>query len=328
MRKVVQMLIFSIATSNIAYAASAISNELSYNDKKQTTAQKVLSKFNFNYFAKYTGRSLSDNYENGATYNRFSGGHNDEGMRQDSTGSTQLYQSFKLSYTLPKNMQLGYGVTFQDSLTKGVKYAGDYGGTYTRNHGRSYNDQQISLWIPNILSNNKASLSTTLIYQRPTTDASKASGVRYRIGIQPTLSIYSKVAGLQHGFTASYQRDSYPKYQYSEMPSWCSAPGYTCQGVTPNTIKKQGVRANMGAYLNYMVSNKITLKSSVQIDYDQRGDQVGSLNKWGNNLDNIGNIGAAYFVRKGVNIATGVTFSLDQASIEKTSIFGSLSLSI
>ncbi len=73
MRRIVQSLIFSIATSNIAYAAEAVSNKLNYNAKEQTMTQKVLSKFSFNYFAKYTGRSLSDIYQDGATYNRFDG---------------------------------------------------------------------------------------------------------------------------------------------------------------------------------------------------------------------------------------------------------------
>lgn len=358
MRRIVQTLIFSIATSNIAYAAPAFSNELNYSAPKKSSTEKVLSNFGFNYFTKYTGRSLSDDYANGATYNRFDGGTSENGKKYDATGSTQIYQSFTLKYNLPKNMQVSYGVTYQDNLTKNVEYKQLGGNSAERSNGRSFNNHRISLWMPRIIQGSKASLSSSLYYELPTNKVTRTGDTnniygsapgeiidskaeeydmefQYGIGIQPTLSIHSNIPGLHHGLTASYERYVYPDYTKSitEVPYWCRKIGKSCNRseVTNKeyNYNLQGAKANIGAYMNYAVAGtKLTLKSSVEFDWDQVGKQVGTTDKWGNNMDNIGNLGTSYSIKSGVNLEAGVNFSLEEASLEKTSVFGSLSLSI
>lgn len=354
MRRIVQSLIFSIATSNIAYAAPAISNKLNYKAKKQSSFRKVVSNFNFNYFAQYTGRSLSDNYDSGATYNRFDGGTSEDGKKYDATGSTQVYQSFKLGYKLPNNMIVSYGITYQDNMTDDVEYTQLGGSKAQRNNGRSMNNHRAALWMPSILSNNKGSLSLSLFIEEPTYKSTNtinetAMGgpsfdkvvatnstevdMEYKggVGFQPTISIYSKVPGLYHGISASYERYVYPEYTKTvkKHPFWCERKS-DCSGIDKDTYeyKAQGAKANFGGYLNYSLNDRVTLKSSVEFDYDQVGDQVGSLSDWGNNMDNIGNLGASYSASRLLTLEGGVNFSLEEASIDKSAIFGSLNLSI
>lgn len=331
MKRIVKMLVISTLTSNIAIAQT-LNNEITYKAKKKSAVEKVLSQFSFNYFTQYSGPSLSDSYSGGATYNRFDGGTSDDGKRYDTTGSTQLYQSFTLGYKLPKNMLISYGVTYQDNLNKDVEFQSAYGDTYTRDNGRSFNNHRIALWMPSIVTGSKASLSSSLFYEIPTTDGAKDTDMKYGVGIQPTLAIFSNIRGLQHGLTASFEKYVYPDNEFttSTMPSWCSEPGYTCDGVLPNinTTKRQGTKVNLGGYLNYSISDKVILKSSVEFDYDQTGDDVGSLKTFGNNMDNIGNLGASYSVRRGVTVSGGVNFSLEEASAKKSALFGSLNLSI
>jgi hypothetical protein len=94
------------------------------------------------------------------------------------------------------------------------------------------------------------------------------------------------------------------------------------------TTRQQGLIANIGGYLNYMLTDKTTLKSSIEFDYDQVGNQVGTFNELGNNMDNIGNIGASYRVLSNMTLETGVNFSLEDPSIEKTAVFTSLDITI
>jgi hypothetical protein len=340
MRYFAKSLIISLATSNIAYATPALSNTLNYKAPKKSTVRKIVENFQFNYFAQYTGRSLGNNYADGATYNRFSGGYSENGERKDATGSQEFFQAFTLGYKLPKNLILSYGVTMQDALTDDVEYRGTDGNTYTRSNGRSYNNHRVSLWIPGVFSNKSVSLSTSVFYERPTTDFSKDTGMEYGYGIQPTLVIYSKVPGLYHGLTASYERFVYPDYEFYEYYTgnvnpdgtpWLNpdgSPMAPTQVRYNNPTKRRGMMGNIGGYMNYVLTDSLTFKSSVQFDYDQEGNAVGSLTEFGNNLDNVGNIGLGYSMAKGVNLQGGVTFSLDEMSTDNSALFGTLSLSI
>lgn len=330
-----KMIVFSILTSNIAYAQVNTTTS----DVNQSSIQKVLSNFSFNYFAKYTGPSLSPDYQEGATYNRFDGGRNLKGQRQDTTGSKQTYQSFKLSYKLPKNMSISYGLTYQDNTQENIKFKWPDGAEGTREYGRSFNDHRISLFVPSIISGTKANLSSTFFYQLPTTQGSKDSELNYTLGIQPTLSIYSNIRGLFHGLTASVEKGFYDKgYSYDEevVQSYTfqaenldgSTSTYNGSYTYMQPYRHQGVKANIGAYVNYMLTDKTTLKSSVEFDWDQVGDQVGTTNEWGNNMDNIGNLGASYRILSNITIEGGVNFSLEEPAIDKTAIFTSLDITI
>lgn len=336
MRNIAKSLAFSLLTSNIAYATPALSNTLSYKAKKKTTLDKVLSNFTASFFAQYTGRSLSDDYASGATYNRFGGGRSAEGQRRDTTGSEEVFQAYTVGYKLPKNMVVSWSLTFQDNLTDDVEFTGDYGDTLTRSNGRSYNNQRVSLFIPGILNGKRASLSTSIFYEMPTNDFSKETGMEYGYGIQPTIAIYSNTPGLYHGITASYERFVYPDYEFygSYTPTnpdgsaWVNSDGSPMRLRNSSPTKRQGMLGNIGGYLNYVLSDRITFKSSVQFDYDQQGNQVGKFDDFGNNLDNIGNLGLGYRVTRGVNLESGVTFSLEEVGLDKSAIFGRLNLRI
>jgi len=77
-----------------------------------------------------------------------------------------------------------------------------------------------------------------------------------------------------------------------------------------------------------MINDLITFKSSVQFDWNQVGDQVGTLNEFGNNLDNIGNLGLSFSLNKNMTFASGVNFSLEEASLNRTAIISSLNITI
>lgn len=336
MRYIAKTLAVSLFTSNIAYASSNLDSSSKYELKLKKITKKVLNNLTANFYMKYTGASLSSDYADGATYNRFGGGRSLQGQRRDTTGSQEIFQAYSIGYKLPKNMILSYGLTFQDNLTDNVEFKGDYGQTLKRNNGRTFNNQRLSLFIPGVLNSSKSSLSTSLFYERPTNDFSKDAGMEYGLGIQPTLAIYSNTPGLYHGLTASYERYFYPDYEFYEYytpvnpdgSAWVKSDGSPMRIRNNFATKRQGMLGNVGGYLNYVLTDKITFKSSVQFDYDQQGNQVGSLTEYGNNLDNIGNLGLGIFAAKGVYLESGVTFSLEEVGLDKTAIFGALNLRI
>lgn len=345
MRNIAKSLIFSLATSNIAYATPELSSSINYKPESKTSTflkkfRKATTNVKFNYFAQYTGRSLSNNYQDGATYNRFGGGRSPEGKRRDATGSTELFQAISFGYKFKNNMVLSYGMTFQDNLTDNVQFEGDYGQTLTRSNGRSFNNNRINLWIPGIYSNKNVALTATVFYELPTTHFAKEAEMEYGYGIQPTLTIFSSTPGLFHGITASYERFVYSDYEFytyrtgnvnPDGTPWINPDGSPMAPIqirNPNPVKRRGMIGLLGGYLNYVLSDSFTLKTSIQFDYDQQGNQVGTLNEFGNNLDNIGNIGLGYNVAKGVNLQGGVTFAIEEPEIDKTAIFGSLNLSL
>ncbi len=351
MKKIVSSIFMS--TFLLSSASAALNTTVS-SVKKKSGFKKVLSNFKLSYYAMYTGASLGGDYKSGSTYNRFDGGTSQDGKRYDATGSTQLYQSFKVGYKLPKNMAVSYGVTFQRNLTDDVEYEQVGGNKATRDNGTSYNNHRISLWVPSVLTGKRASLSFNFFYELPTEKSTNTINesaystkqlnqviaqdstevdmeYKYGIGIQPTLAIYSNVKGLFHGFRASYERYVFPEYvkEYEKLPFWCQRAN-NCNGIQKDkyTYQAQGTKMSFGAYANYLLTDKLTLKSSVEFDWDQVGDQVGTLNEWGNNMDNIGNLSTAYKVNKYMGVEAGVNFSLEEAGLDKTAIFGSLSLSI
>jgi hypothetical protein len=335
MKKLVHLSLIAFATSNLAYASTAISNELVINKKETSLLSKVQETMTFNYFALYTGPSLAGG-QSGASFNRFAGGRNDQGQLYDPTSAAQLFQTVRLGFKLPRNMVLSYGISFQENLTEGIEYKGLDGNTYTRDTKRSFNNDRVSLWVPGIYNGTKAALNTSLFLELPTTEASQENKMRYGIGIQPVLAIYSKIPGLFHGITASYERYVYDDYQFfgtytprnPDGSAWVNADGSPMVLRNMNPTRRQGMMGSVGGYVNYILTDNTTLKSSVNFDYDQRGNQVGSLTEYGNNLENIGNLGMSYRVTKGVFVEGGLTFSLERTDAEHASVFGALNIII
>ncbi len=320
--------LFSLSLSanvNISLLNSTVEKDESF-----STLKKVASNFSFNYFVQYVGRSLSNKYQDGATYNRFDGGTTDNGERLDATGSTQVFQSFKLGYRLPRNMVLSYGLTYQDNLNENINFKFNGGGQGQRQYGRSFNNHRVSLWIPSVYTNNSISLSFNTFVERPTTEGSQNAEMQYGLGIQPSLTIFSSVPGLFHGIRASVQRDYYNKNETSAFhPDWCKEPGFTCEGVDKIPgIKRTTLFAAIGGYLNYMITDNTTLKSSIEFDWSQTGDDVNSLDRFSNNLDDVASLSVAYNIMKQITVESGVNFAVENVSIDKTAIFGSLNISI
>jgi len=326
-------LLTSISILTLMISVNALSDinvSILQKKEKPSLLKETISKFVFNYYVQYIGPSLSDRYQEGATYNRFNGGTDTKGERLDATGSTQVFQSFKLGYKLPKNLILSYGLTYQDNLNEDVSYRFNGGGQGVRPYGRSFNNHRVSLWIPGVYSNNSVSLSLNTFIERPTSESSIDSEMHYGLGLQPSLTIYSKVPGLFHGITAGIQRDYYKENETKAFhPNWCKQPGFTCNGVDkiPGT-KRTTLFAVVGGYVNYMVGDKTTLKSSIEFDWSQTGNDVKSTEKFGSNLDDVGNLSVAYRIMQQVTVAAGVNFALEEASVDKTSIFGSLDITL
>jgi hypothetical protein len=305
-------------------SAAATVNKLQRSEKS-SLLKKTLSSFVFNYFVQYNGPSLDPSYQEGATYNRFDGGRDlNDGSRYDTTGSTQIFQSFRLGYKLPKNMILSYGITYQDNVNKDInyKYSDGSSSPTPRNYGRSFNNHRIALWTPSLYDSQFINFSLSSFYELPTTVASQEEDRLYGLGLQPTLVIKSNIAGLNHGFRASFERNFFKDDERTSDQQWCQKPGFTCDGVDQN--KKTVSLITLASYLNYRFTDKLEFTSSVEFDWAE----VGTDRDLGNNLDNVGNIGINIYAARNLSFGVGLIFSLDDLSTNKTAQILNMNISI
>ncbi len=271
----------------------------------KSSINKFLSNFNFNYFVSYTGPSLSGDYKSNETFNRFSGGRDTDDNVLDNTGSTQIFQSFKLGYTFKNRMNLSYGVTMQENLKDDVKFYWPNGQTGTRSNGESYNGHRISLFVPSVLDLSFGWLSTSVFYQKAIA-AERAQGTLYGYGIQPSFNFYSKVKNLYYGIGSSIER---------------------IVGKDERKTNFQGLRASITPRVSYKLSERFTLKSSLDFDWDQKGKQIGTL-EFGDNMHNIGRTGLGTRIANKTFLDVYLSYSISEMDLKNTSLGASLDISI
>lgn len=310
----------TLALCFASFAASAqMQNHINFNTNAiADVAKDVVSKFNFNYYVKYLGPSLSNDMQSGSTYNRFSTGQDWKDDEQDFVDSHQVFQAFKLGYKLSNKFSLNYSVTFQDNINKNIRYTDSSNSTAIRESGRSHNNQRIGLWASSLYSNNIFFVNSGFFYELPTTDGSKEDELQYAIGIQPNIAFYTSVAGLSYGLNASVEHYAYPDNQF--IPEWCS---FNCDDVG-NQVRRQKLIVGLSPYVSYILNDKAAIKSSLVFDWDQDGDS----NDFRANLDDIATLGADYKVLKNVTVGAGLEAAITRASLKKTAVVGSLNLSI
>ena len=296
--------------------------------------KKLYQKIKFNYGMTYLGPSLSSNYEDGATYNRFNSGQDWQGVDTDPTGSYQVFHSFSLGFMITDNLKISYSYTFQDDVNGNIEYEtyNKDGSVYSinqREKGLSYNNQRLNINAYNIYSNNYLFVSSGFYYEFPTTEGSINSDMEYGAGLSPTVGIYSSVPGLFHGFSFQIERDYYKRQDYE----------YNCGGFTCSQ-RYQTLRTQITAYLGYYTSDKMSWKLALRYDWDQMGDEAEHIGfdlanfsfdddtKFNNNMDNVLEIGPSYFWTKSLITSAKLQMSVNKPHIDKTAVLASLSLSI
>ena len=268
----------------------------------------------FNYFAQFTGPSLSSNYQGGAGYNRFKSGRDSLNVSElDPTGSYQVFHALTIGYQLSNSTKLFYGFTLQDDINGNIKFQSNFGGTSredTRNVGISANDKRVGASFFNLINNDSYSLSLTSFYEFASTQSSRNNNKHFGLGISPVLSAKSKVAGLNYGIVLEVLRSFYQANQIITVPN--------CPLCVPE--RYQTLLINTTPYLNYKFGEISTFKSSLNIDWDQRGNQVDSLEEFNNNLDNTIRVGVDYNIAFGINAGYFLEAALNSPAIDRSTL--------
>lgn len=284
--------------------------------------KKLREMVSFSYGVQYLGPSLSNNYQDGATYNRFNSGQEWHGGDSDPTGSNQLYHSLSLGFQAHKKFKISYSKTFQDELNKNIRYNqynqdGSIWNTSTRKKGLSYNNERVNIFFNNLYGNNYLFLMTNLFYELPTTDASKDADMLYGLGIQPVVIIYSKIPGLYHGLRFSLQRNYYKNQEFD----------YKCGDFTCHTAH-QTLKTSIAGYIGYNTSDKTNWNLELKFDWDQDGDQVDSGVEFNKNMDDVMEFGPNYTFTKNLFGKLRLQYAISDPAPEKSAILGALTLSI
>lgn len=284
--------------------------------------KKLRDIVSFSYGVQYLGPSLSDNYQDGATYNRFNTGQDWQGVDTDPTGSNQIYHSFSLGFQVHKRLKLSYSMTFQEELNNNIKYNiynkdGSVWAQDTRETGVSHNNHRINAFFNNIYGNSYIFLMTNVFYEIPTTKGSRDSDMLYGLGIQPVVIIYSKIPGLYHGVRGSIERDYYKRQEYT----------YDCGGFECTQVN-QTLRASLTGYIGYNTSDRTNWNLELKFDWDQDGDQVDSGVEFNPNMDDVVEIGPNYTFSKNVFGKLRLQYAINDPKPENSAFIGSLTLSI
>lgn len=294
----------------------------------QTRLKQKLNSFtkniSFYYSLTSLGPSLSNKYENGATYNRFKRSQDWKGDDTDATGSYQLYHAISLGYKINKEWKVSYSYTFQDDYNDNIEYDvynkdGSIYGTYKRDKGLSYNNQRLHLFGNNLYSNNYFFLMSNFFYEFPTTDFSKDSDMLYGIGVQPIIGIYSRIPNLYHGIKASIQRNYFKRQEYT----------YQC-GTALCTDKYQTLKASITGYIGYNITDKLLVESDFIFDWDKQGDQaeLSNLHKFNANMDDVVEIGPKYYPGNNMSFGARLQYALNKLSAETSAFLFDFSIFI
>lgn len=291
---------------------------------QQPAMKRIGNDLSFSYYAQFLGPSLGGDYQSGATYNRFNTGQDYKGDPLDATGSYQIFHALTIGYQLSTNTKLYYGYTFQDDINEGIKYrTKNFDGSYSeweRGKGPSDNNKRMGVTFFNVINNDYVGLSLNTFYEFPSTLGSVNSDMSYGLGIAPTLSIKSNIAGLSYGISGEIQRNFYEDQEYYTRFS----------DGTRNNIptRHQTLLINISPYLNYIISDLVTFRTALQFDWDQRGDQVNTFEDYNKNLDDIAKIGLGFNMGSGISTGIYLDIAIEDPSIEKTALGASVNFNV
>lgn len=308
-----------IATHSL-YADSYQTIEISAETRNRV--KETLKNIKFNYFAKYLGPSLGSGYDKGQTFDRFNSGQNYTGGNNEPRGANEIYQSFRLGYQFKDFSVLSYGVTFQQDLheAQGKAYDKNKQQIQTNQYRKGYSDNnhRISYWRP-LYSNKTFFVSASLYYEIPTTKSSKANNMQFGTGVQPTIGFYTSNPNIMTGMNFSLERDFYRDNEIDV---------YFDNGAKSDfPTRYQTARFAFSPYFNYALTDKTTLKSSLVFDWDQKGNEAGSMT-FNSNMVDIMVLGAGHRFTKNLAADIFVEAALEEMSLNRSAVGASLTLSL
>lgn len=291
----------AVSTANLVY--------------KKPNFRKHTEKLNFNYFTQFLGPSLDSRYQSGATYNRFKTGQDFKGDPLDATGSHQMFHAITLGYNIAPDYNLSFGYTFQEDINKDIRYKDSWGQTAIRNKQVSDNNKRINLLVRNVVNNKNFFINTNYFYELSSTINSVYQDMEYGLGFEPTVGFYHGNTGFSSGFFFSVQRNFFKEneilFEGNLFPT-----------------RYQTMLVQFNPYLNYRLSDYITLQSSLMFDWDKRGDQINDFGQFNANMDDVGRFGVSFNVDYGITAGTFFEFGLEDAGIAKTAIGATLNVTL
>lgn len=245
-------------------------NTLSMKMPQKSGLSKLLEDFSLSYYHQFLGPTVGG--PSGQTYNIYQ-----EGINQPGTGQApmQSFQSFNLRYQINDDWAVGTTLAFANGYTEEVTFEDG-----RKNTGETeFFNARAYVALP-ALKTPIGSFFTTLAYEAPTSNISKADGMTWGYFISETFALNMPSMKWSAGINGSYYRINY-------RDNLKRTPGF-------RPVQLQTAIINVGPYLNYRINDSWQLGSTVVFDWDQKGVQTDSR-EFGGNLSDRARVTATYY---------------------------------
>lgn len=237
--------------------------------------KKFFKNTDFGYYQQFLGPTFSG--PPSETYNVYQ-----EGMDVDRSGRAPL-QSFH-------TLSLRHRISDQVSVGGSLAAVNGYSDSVQNRNGvvndgpTTFFNARLSLFLPD-LSLPLGIFSTTLSLELPTSEIARENEQRVSWVIAETLSLKLPAYKWTAGISGQIYRLNYENSQRAAfLPNG--------ERLTPTQL--QTMIVSVSPYVNYRLSDKYQLGSTVVMDWDQRGFQEGSR-EFNNNLPHRARVTATYF---------------------------------
>jgi len=267
------LLIRTAAAQDILLAQSSSLNsqnqnnipQLILNKPKKRFHEELRQKTSFTYYHQFLGPTLKG--RTSETYNVFLEGR----------APLQSFHAFNLRYQATDSYGFGASLSAVKGYTpKVITKEGFINGPEDQ-----FFNARFSFFAP-MLDLKYLNLFTTLSYEAPTSVISRENNMKFGWVVTETFAAKSTSPRLSYGLNLQVYKVYYDK---NILP-----PPF----IGGKEVKLQNMIINLGPYLNYKVTDKLTLGSTVTLDWDQKGHQEGTLN-FNNNLPHRGRMSLTYY---------------------------------
>jgi hypothetical protein len=250
---------------------------------RKSFGRRLLENTTLGYYQQFLGPTAKG--PGSETYNVFQ-----EGVDAPGTGRAPLqsFHGISLRHQVSSNWTIGTGLSIVNGYSKKeIENKNATGDTFNNGAVTQFFNARAFVSLPT-LKLPAGNIFTTISYEHPTSSISKQDEMLWGWVLAQSFAI--KLPDIR--WSAGLTGQAYRIYYKNNVKAPPFAPEF---GGLPTQLQTMIVSG--GPYVNYRFSDFWMLGSAVTFDWDQRGDQTGSL-EFNNNLSDRARVSLTYFPQR------------------------------